>query len=417
MHTTPAVSSPQRPLSGIRVVSLEQYMAGPYCTMLLGDAGAEIIKIERPVTGDPRRSMPPFAERGGVTKAAGFMAYNRNKKSVALDFRGAQGQAVLRRLAERCDVLVDNLRPGALERAGFDYELLKALNPRLVYAAISGFGRLPDRRGPYSDRPAFDIVAEAMSGIMHLVGFEDKPPAWTIYGMADIYSGLVTAYGIMQALFMRERTGEGQMVDSAMYDNMLSLNESMVTLHSVAGQSPHRGRPRNAYPRGAFAAQDGYVAVNVPDDRIWGRWCELMGRADLTDDSRSCDGTARSQHRDYLDPIIERWFATLTRDQAVEQLNAAGVPAGAVHTAEDVFACPQVAARGMLMPVDDPEVGTFRFARTPPHLSAAVELPASAAPALGQHTGEILKELLGFSEAEVDRLAAAGVVTLSASRG
>ena len=274
----------QRPLSGIRVVGTDQYMAGPYCTMLLGDAGAEVIKIERPGSGDPRRAMPPFAERDGKKKAAGFMGYNRNKKSVALDMRSDAGKEVFRRLMAETDVLVNNLRPGALTRMGFGYDALKGINPRLIYAVISGFGRMEGYQGPYGDRPAFDIVAEAMSGIMHLVGFEDRPPSWTIYGMADIYSGMVTAYGVMQALFMRERTGEGQMVDSAMYDNMLSLNESMMALYSVAQQSPHRGRPRNAYPRGAYQTKDGYIALNVPDERIWGRLAECIGHPELAED-------------------------------------------------------------------------------------------------------------------------------------
>jgi formyl-CoA transferase len=283
----------ERPLSGIRVTGLEQYMAGPYCTMLLADAGAEVIKIERPGRGDPRRSMPPFVEGGGERKAAGFMAYNRNKKSLALDLRHPGGQEVFRRLVARSDVVVENLRPGAMDKQGLGYGDLKELNPRLVWAMISGFGRLPGCQGPYSDRPAFDIVAEAMSGIMHLVGFEDKPPSWTIYGMADIYTGMVTAYGIMQALFQRERTGQGQLVDSAMFDNMLSLNESMVALHSVAGQSPHRGRPTNVYPRGAYKTRDGYIALNVPDNIIWERLCQVIGRADLIEDERSKTGTAR----------------------------------------------------------------------------------------------------------------------------
>ncbi len=401
-----------RPLSGIRVIGTDQYMAGPYCTMLLADAGAEVIKIERPGAGDPRRAMPPFVERDGKRKAAGFMGYNRNKKSVALDMRSQQGQAVFKRLAEVSDVLVDNLRPGALERAGLGYDVLRELNPRLIYAVISGFGRLAGQQGPYGDRPAFDIVAEAMSGIMHLVGFEDKPPSWTIYGMADVYSGMVTAYGVMQALFMRERTGLGQMVDSAMYDNMLSLNESMVTLHSCSGQSPHRGRPRNAYPRGAYQAKDGYIALNVPDERIWQRLAEIIGRAELATDARTNSGPARVEHQSLVDAAIDEWLAPLTRAEAVDQLNAAGVPAGPVHTAEDVFACPQVAARGMLMPIDDPEVGEHRFTRTAPHLSANTELPAQPAPALGQHTREVLESLLGYSTAEVDELAAAKVVQL-----
>lgn len=394
----------ERPLAGIRVIGLEQYMAGPYCTMLLADAGAEVIKIERPGTGDPRRAMPPFVEKAGVRKAAGFMGYNRNKQSLALDFQRPKGQEVFKRLIAKSDVLVENLRPGSLDRLGLGYPALKELNPRLVHAVISGFGRLPGRRGPYSDRPAFDIVAEAMSGIMHLVGFEDKPPSWTIYGMADIYSGMVTAYGIMLALFMRGRTGEGQFVDSAMYDNMLSLNEAMVALHSVAGQSPHRGRPRNAYPRGAYKARDGYVAVNVPDERIWRRWCEIMQRTDLIENPRSNSGTARAQNRAFIDSVIEQWFAGLTRSEAVEQLNNAGVPSGPVHTAEDVFACPQAQARGMLLPIVDAEVGEYRFARTPPHLSAIPDVPAMPAPALGQHTRVILQELLGYAPAEIDAL-------------
>lgn len=385
-------------------------MAGPYCTLLLADAGAEVIKIERPGTGDPRRLMPPFAKRDGARKAAGFMGYNRNKKSLGLDVTSAQGQSVYRKLVQASDVVVENLRPGSLDKRGLGYDVLKDLNPRLVYAMISGFGRLPGFEGPYSGRPAFDIVAEAMSGIMHLVGFEDKPPSWTIYGMADIYSGLVTAFGVMQALYMRERTGVGQLVDSAMYDNMLALNEGMLAVHSVAGQSPHRGRPKNIYPRGAYATKDGYIAVNIPDERLWQRLCSVMGRADLAADERTSTVAARTANRDFLDPIIEAYFAGLTRTEAVEQLNAAGVPTGPVHTAEDIFACPQVAARRMLHRVNDPEVGDYCFARTVPHLSSTPELPAEPAPALGQHTRYVLSDLLGYSAAVVDRLAREGVV-------
>ena len=399
-----------RPLSGIRVTGVEQYIAGPYCTMLLADAGAEVIKIERPGTGDPRRAMPPFAEKDNVKKAAGFMGYNRNKKSLALNLRHARGKEVFRKLAARSDVVVENLRPGAMDKLGLGYKDLAARHPRLVWAVISGFGRMEGFRGPYSDRPAFDIVAEAMSGVMHMVGFEDKPPSWTLYGMADIYTAMVTAYGIVQALFMRERTGAGQFVDSAMFDNMLSLNESMIVLHSVAGQSPHRGRTQNFFPRGAYATRDGYIALNVPDNIIWGRLCQAMGREDLIEDGRSNTGTARAANSAFLEPIIEGWLASLSRRQAVDTLNGIGVPTGPVNTAEDVFADPHVKARGMLMEIDDPEVGVFRFARTPPHMSAAPTPPAEPAPNLGQHTREILQGLLGYAPAEVDDLAAEGVV-------
>ena len=400
----------QRPLSGIRVVGLEQYMAGPYCTMLLADAGADVIKIERPGSGDPRRAMPPFAERDGKRKAAGFMSYNRNKKSLVLNIRSAGGQQVFRRLAATADVVVENLRPGSMTRLGLGQKEMRAKHPRLIWSIISGFGRLEGYRGPYSDRPAFDIVAEAMSGIMNLVGFADKPPSWTIYGMADIYSGQVTAYGIMQALFMRERTGQGQLVDSAMFDNMLALNESMIALYSVAGQSPERGKPRNLWPRGAYQTKDGYIAINIPDNILWARLCAAMGRDDLAADERAKSGTARSANIEFLQPIIEGWLGTMTRDEAVETLNGQGIPCGPIYNAEDVFADPHVKARGMIMPIEDPEVGRFGFARSVPHMSAAPELPANPAPNLGQHSREILEGLLGYDAGEVDRLVADGVV-------
>jgi len=404
-----------RPLSGIRVIGLEQYMSAPYCTMLLADAGAEVIKIERPGRGDPRRSIPPFLESaGGKKKAGGFIGYNRSKKSLALNMRGEEGKEVLRKLVAVSDVVVENLRPGAMTKMGLDFDVLSQINPRLVYAAISGFGRLKGYEGPYGDRPAFDIVAEAMSGVMHLVGFEDKPPSWTIYGLADVYSGMCTAYGVMQALFMRERTGKGQFVDSAMFDNMLALNERMVAIYSVTGQEPHRGRLRHLYPRAAFKCADGYLAMNVPDDLIWERLCKTMGRDDLITDPRSVSGTARAANAAYLDPIIEGWLANQTRAGAEAALNANGVPVGPVYTAKDVFEDPQVAARKMLLPVDDPEVGSYRFARSPVLLSSAPEIESAPAPDLGQHTAEIMSEILGYETAEIERLSQQGVIGLPA---
>ena len=394
-----------RPLSGIRVTGLEQYMAGPYCTLLLADAGAEVIKIERPGKGDPRRSIPPFVEQDGARQAAGFMGYNRNKKSLALDLRNPKGQEIYRKLVRVSDVVVENLRPGSMDRMGLGYEKMRKLNPGLVWAIISGFGRMPGFQGPYSDRPAFDIVAEAMGGIMHLVGFDDKPPSWTIYGMADIYTGMVTAFGIVQALFHRERTGEGQLVDSAMLDNMLALNEQAIATYSVAGQVPQRGRLRNVWPRGAFQTKDGYVALNVPDNIIWSRLCEAMDRKDLIEDERSKNAPARSENAAFLRPIIEGWLAGLTRAEAVDTLNAAGVPTGPVNTAEDIFADPHIEARGMLM-----EVGSFKFARTVPHLSENPQPPAEPAPGLGEHTRWVLEDLLGYTPGEVDGLVEEKVV-------
>jgi len=399
-----------RPLSGVRVTGLEQYIAGPYCTMLLADTGAEVIKIERPGGGDPRRQMPPFAEKDGRKKGAGFMGYNRNKKSLCLNLRDPKGQEVFRKLVASSDVVVENLRPGSMAKLGLGYREMRRMNPQLVWAIISGFGQLDGYRGPYSDRPAFDIVAEAMSGMMNLVGYDDKPPSGTVYGMADIVSGIIAAYGVLQALFMRQRTGRGQLVDSAMLDNLLSLNETMVTLYSVAGQEQKRGVPTVFFPRGAYQTKDGYLAVHVPDNIIWKRFCEVMERSDLIDDERSATSPARAQNHGFLDPIISEFMATMTRDEAVGKFNAHGVPVAPVYTAEDVFADPHIEARGMLMPIDDPEVGTYRFARTAPMLEENAELPRNPAPSLGQHTREILEGLLDYSSSEVDALRDDGVV-------
>lgn len=405
--------NPQRPLSGVRVIGLEQYMSGPYCTLLLADAGAEVIKIERPGSGDPRRAIPPFIEKDGFKKAGGFLSYNRNKKSLALNLRSQQGQEILRRLAAVSDVVMENLRPGATAKIGLDYDSLKTVNPRLIYAVISGFGRLPGYQSAYSDRPSFDIVAEAMGGVMNLIGFADKPPTYTLYGLADVYSGLVGAYGILQALLMRERTGQGQMVDVSMLDNMLALNERMVTLYSVTGQEPQRGRLQHLWPRGAFQCRDGYVALNVPDDIIWQRLAQTIGRPDLVDDPRSAAGTDRAANAGFLQPIIENWMADKTRAEVVDSLNAAGVPTGPVYTVQDVFADAHFRQRQMLVEIDDPAVGPYTFARTTPHLSAAPEIPTEPAPNLGQHTRPLLQELLGYSPEQVDALVAAGVVAVS----
>ncbi len=400
-----------RPLTGIRVIGLEQYMSAPYCTMLLADSGAEVIKIERPGKGDPRRSIPPFVtDDRGRSVAGGFISYNRNKKSLALNLRAEEGQKILRELVKESDVVVENLRPGAMDKMGLGYQELKSINPRLIYAAISGFGRLEDFSGPYTGRPAFDIVAEAMSGVMNLVGFADKPPSWTIYGMADVYTGMVTAYGIMLALFMREQTGEGQFVDSAMLDNMLALNERMVTLYSFTGESPSRGRLKHLYPRGAFQCQDGFLALNIPDDIQWERLCQAMECENLKDDPRTISGTARATNAEFIRETIEAWLVDKTRAQAEKLLAEQGVPSGPVFTAEDVINDPHIAARNMLVTVDDPVAGSRKYARSPLHLSSTPDIPTESAPRLGEDTVEILKDILKYEKNDIEQLREQGVI-------
>ena len=397
-----------RPLEGIRVIGLEQYMAGPYCTMLLADAGAEVIKIEKPNVGDPRRHMPPFAEKGGIKKAAGFMGYNRNKKSLSLNLQSPEGKNIFKKLVNTADVVVENLRPGAMAKIGLTYNEMGTQNSKLIWALISGFGQLDGYRGPYSERPAFDIVTEAMSGIMHQVGFSDKPPSWTIYGMADIYTGMVTSYGVMQALFMREKTGKGQLIDSAMFDNMLSLNEAMVALHSVTKQSPTRGKPKNLFPRGAFKTKDGYIALNVPDNIIWERLCRTIQREDLVTDKRCKTGVERAANSEYIQKVLDDWLIQFTRTEAIEELNNNGVPTGPVNTAPDIFSDPHVQSRKLLMKIEDEEVGTYQFSRTPPLMSASPELPHRRSPKLGEHSKEILSEL-GYKSEEINNFISKGI--------
>jgi len=401
-----------QPLDDIRVLSLGQFMSAPYCTMLLADLGAEVIKVERPGVGDPRRTIPPYPEGTDAADrlGGGFMAYNRNKRSVVIDLRTDRGRELFTDLAAEADVVVENMKPGSADRLGVGYEALSAVNPQLVYAAISGFGQLEGYRGPYTERPALDIVVEAMSGIMQQVGFEDRPPQWTLYGLADLYSGLVTAFSILTALHMRERTGEGQFVDTSMYDAMLSLNERMVMLYSFTGEMQPRGHMRHQGPQGAFEAADGYVAVNIPNDPMWARLCEVVGREDLVEDERTATGPARAEHRAFVRTVLEDWLADRPKAAAVEVLNDHGVPAGVVQTAAEVFADEQVAARGMLVDVEDPELGPHTFARTPTRLSAAPEIDAVPAPRLGEHTRSVLGDLLGLSDADVDALVADGVV-------
>jgi crotonobetainyl-CoA:carnitine CoA-transferase CaiB-like acyl-CoA transferase len=249
-----------------------------------------------------------------------------------------------------------------------------------------------------------------MSGVMHLVGFEDRPPTTTIYGLADTYSGLLTALGVMFALHERQRSGRGQFVDTSMYDAMLGLNERALAAYSLTGEVPMRGQEKIQGPRGAFMAADGYVALNIPTDDLWQRLTGVLGRDDLVTDARSKDGPSRAVNCEaFLRPVIEGWMAGKTKAQVVELLLAAGVPAGPVQTADDIFACPHVAARRMLVDQQDPDLGVRKFARTPVRLSRAPEVEGRAVPRLGEHTAEVLGRI-GYTAAELDALKAEGVV-------
>jgi len=401
-----------RPLSGIRVLGLEQYITGPYCTMLLADAGAEVIKIEPPGTGDPRRSLPPFAvNERGERSSGGFMRFNRSKKSLTLDLKQEQGKEIFRALVKKSDVIVENFRPDTMERLGFPYEVIRQLNPAIIYASLSGFGRLESLRGPYWDRPGFDIVFQAMGGLMHNVGEKDGLPLFLGVPLADIYTPMVAAFGIVMALRMREKTGLGQYVDTAMYDCMTALNEGSVLIYSYDGEVPGRDRPRLQAPQCGFKTKDGYVALIVPTEEMWDRFCRAIEREDLIKHPLTSSGVLRGKNFDtFLGPILDEWMGQRTNEEVIQRLLEYGVPVGPSQTAKDLVECPQLLARNMILDIQDPVGGKKKIVGSPVKLSGVAEIEPLPAPRLGEHTQQILENLLGFSKEKIAALREAKVI-------
>ena len=402
----------EQPLSGIRVLGLEQYVAGPYCTMLLADAGAEVIKIETPGTGDPRRYLAPFAtNERGEKSSGGFMRFNRNKKSLTLDLKQEEGKEIFRALVKKSDVILENFRPGTMERLGFPYEIIQQLNPALIYASLSGFGKLEDLRGPFWDRPGFDIVFQAMGGLMHNVGEKDGPPLFLGVVLADLYTPTVTAYAILLALRMREKTGLGQYVDIAMYDCMAALNEGSVAIYSYTGEVPGRDRPRFQAPLCAFKTKDSYVALMVPTENMWVRFCRAIEREDLIKHPLLSSGILRGKNfENFLKPILDEWMSQRTNEEVVQTMLKQGVPVGPSQTAKDLVRCPQLAARKMILEIQDPVGGKKKIVGSPVKFSRVPEIEPQPAPLLGEHNQKILKDLLGFSQEKIETLRARNVI-------
>lgn len=399
------------PLDGVRIIALEQYIAAPYCTMWLADCGAEVIKIERPGGGDPRRNYQPALEsESGESVYGGFVTYNRNKKSVALDLQSPEGRQVYLDLIKSADVVVENLKPGSVDKLGIGYADLSKINPKLIYAAISGYGRTKELDGAYSDLPAFDPVIQAMSGITNLFGDEDGPPEVSPLALGDLFTGVMAGYQILLALFMRERTGVGQYIDAAMYDSLVALNEKSLMFYTFAGEVLSRGRDKYQAPYRTFAVKDGYVALITPNDLIWARFCKALGKEEWVSDPQMADGRMRAANTDAWEPFVEQWMAERTSDEVVAALDKFGVPAGKVQTGKDLANCEHLKARKALVEVEDPDVGSLILARAPVRLSGMGEVRKASAPKLGQHTSDILGEMLGYSEHQISKLKATGAV-------
>jgi len=401
----------RRPLEGIRVLAMEQFIAGPSCSMMLADMGAEVIKVERPKVGDPRRHFPPFAENEkGEKIGGGFMCFNRSKKSLTLNTKSKEGLDILKGLIKKSDVLIENFRPDTLERMGLTYEILHELNPRLVYATLSGFGRMKGYEGPYSDWSAFDTVLQAMGGSMNLTGLKDGKPLVVEANIVDIGSSIITALGIMFALYNREKTGEGCMVDGSMYEAMTTLCEESVMMYAFTGESPERGKEKVFAPVGAFKAKDGSVAFRIPTEDMWKRLCQAIEREDLIEHEKTNTGVKRAANMDFLGPILDEWFGQRTRAEAIKRCHECGVPVGPVQTAGDIANCEHLEKRKAFAYIDDPVAGCKKLMGCPVKLSNVPDISPTPPPRLGEHNREVLQDVLGYSAEKVVALVEQGII-------
>ncbi len=374
------------PLNGIRILDLTRVLAGPFCTMMLGEQGAEIIKIETPKGGDDSRHIGPFVDgRSGY-----FMSINRGKKSVALDLKAAADRAHFERLLETADVLVENYRGGTMEKLGYGWETLHARYPKLIYCAISGFGHT----GPYAARPAYDMIVQAMGGVMSVTGYPDEPPARVGVSVGDLTAGIYGAGAIQGALYHRERTGETQKLDIAMLDCQVSLLENAIAQTHVRGEAPGPLGARHPAiaPFGMFRARDGYLAIAAGNDQLFATLCRSLGLVALLEDARFASNPSRMDHVDELTAAMNTALGAADRSHWFEKLEAAGIPCGPINTVSDVMADPQVNARNMIVQIDDAS-GPFPTPGNPIKSSIFPDAPTRPpAPALDEHRREILRD-------------------------
>ena len=378
------------PLTGIRVLDVSQVMAGPFCCMMLGDLGADVIKIEPPGEGDSTRHSMGFRLKG--EDSPGFLALNRNKRSIVLDLKSPADRDVLYALVKTADVLVENARPGVAERLGMGYETLHALNPRLIYASISGFGQT----GPWSQRPGFDLIAQAMSGILSATGLPGLEPVKNAIPVGDLGAGLFAAVGILSALIGRARSGAGQYIDASLFEAALGLSVWETTELWGTGRSPEPIGTANrmSAPYQAVRASDGYFVIGAANQKLWLTFLKVLGREELNSDTRFATNSSRVLHREALIEALEPTLAAKPAQVWIDALLAAGVPAGPIHTYEQALATDHVAARQMLMSVPHPVEGTFKSLGFPMKLRGTPQQVRRPPPLLGEHSEEIRRELV-----------------------
>jgi len=399
-------SSLQHALSGYRVLDLSRILAGPYCTMILGDQGAEVIKVERPGIGDDTRTWgPPFA--GG--ESAYYLCCNRNKKSVVVDLKQAAGVEVVRELAAHSDVMVENFTPGLMKRFGLDYESLREVNPRLVYASITAYGQ----EGPYRDRPGYDMVLSAVGGLMWITGERDGDPCKVGVAVTDVLTGVYASGAITSALLWRERSGQGQYLDISLLDVEVSGLANIASNYLVAGQEAvrHGTAHESIIPYQVFKTRDRPIAIAVANQKLWVNFCGLVGKEEWLEDPRFESNPKRVENRDALLPLVEGLFADKTCEEWMDLLLDAAIPCGPVNNMEHLFADPQVHHRDMVAEVPHPTIGSLRLVGIPIKYSETPGDIRLHPPLLGEHTDDVLSNVLEYAPDKIRELKERGAVS------
>jgi len=394
------------PLEGVKVLDLTWVLSGPYASMVLCDLGAEVIKVERPGSGDIARTTGPFIN----DESCYFFSINRGKKSITINLRTEKGKRIFLDLVKQFDVLMENFVPGTMDRLGLGYEVIKEHNPRIVYAACSGFGQT----GPDAQRPALDIIVQGMGGIISVTGHPGGPPTRPGLSLGDIAAGLFTAVGVLAALHECARSGQGQMVDVSMLDCQVAIQENAFMRYFATGQVPGPLGTRHpaATPFQAFPTKDGYIvlALSWGQENMWEMYCALIGRPDLIDDERFETSWSRTQHHAILEPILSEAMKARTTAEWLEELQAIGMPCGPLNTIPQAAQEPQIVHRQMLVDIHHPKTGTLKVANSPVKLSRTPTKVSEPPPDLGQHTEEVLSRYLGLSAPEMARLKEEGVI-------
>ncbi len=403
-------------LSHLKILDLSRVLAGPWCTQNLADLGADVIKVERPESGDDTRHWgPPFLkdEQGQETsEAAYYLAINRNKRSITLDIAHPEGQAIIRELVKTCDVVIENYKVGQLKKYGLDYDSLKAIKPDLIYCSITGFGQT----GPYAHRAGYDFIVQGMGGFMSVTGErEDLPgggPQKAGVAIADIFTGMYATSAILAALIHRDQTGEGQAIDLALLDVQVATMANVASNYLISGVPPKSwgNASPNIVPYQTFKASDGWIIVATGNDSQFRHFVEAGGQAMLADDPRFASNPERVTHRELLVPLLQSMVAQKTKQEWISLLEAAGVPCGPINNFQEVFENEQVQARGLKMTLAHPLAGQVPLVRSPMRLSKTPVVEKSAPPLLGEHTREILQKDLGMDDAKIAHLEALGII-------